>query len=59
MLKARKVSFRRDSRDSDSTCLKPLNLHALGFSYARQEDKLKAIKTAKDSLCIGVYDASE
>lgn len=43
----------------DSTCLKPMNLRALGFSYARQEDKLKAIKTAKDSLCIGVYDASE
>ena len=57
--KARKVSSRRESRDSESTCLKPPNVHVLGFSYARQEDKLKAIKTTKDSLCIGVYDASE
>lgn len=57
--KARKVSSRRESKGSDSTCVKSLNLHALGYSYARQEDKLKTIKTTKDSLCIGVYDASE
>lgn len=59
MPKTRKVSSRRESKGSDSMCLKPLNLNALGFSFARQEDKLKAIKTAKDSLCIGIYNASE
>lgn len=56
---ARKISCGSASRGSHSTYLKPPTLHALGFQYARQADKMKAIKTAEGSLCIIVHDGTE
>jgi len=56
---ARKISCRSASGGSHSTYLKPPTLHALGFQYASQADKMKAIKTAEDSLCSIVHDDTE